>query len=41
MKQLGSLSIVLLLLGLLPAALPAGSVLVTTAEAKQAKQAPA
>jgi plastocyanin len=40
MKQLGYLSIVLLLLGLLPAALPEGSALVTIAEAQQAKVAP-
>jgi plastocyanin len=40
MKQLGYLSIVLLLLGLLPAALPDGSALVTIAEAQQAKMAP-
>src|SRR5712692_9007887 len=40
MKQLGYLSIVLLLLGLLPAALPEGSAPVTIAEAQQAKVAP-
>ena len=40
MKQLGYLSIVLLLLGLLPAALPDGSALVTIAEAQQAKMVP-
>ena len=41
MKQLGYLSIVLLLLGLLPAVLPEGSAPVTIAEAQQTKQAPA
>ncbi len=40
MKQLSSLSIVLLLLGLLPVALPEGSAPVNIAEAQQAKQAP-
>jgi len=35
MKQLGYLSIVLLLLGLLPAALPAGSVLAPSSAAGQ------
>jgi len=40
MKQLGYLSIVLLLLGLLPAALPEDSALVNIAEAQQAKVAP-
>lgn len=40
MKQLGYLCIVLLLLGLLPAALPAGAAPVTLAEAQQAQQAP-
>ena len=40
MKQLGYLSIVLLLLGLLPAALPEGPTLVTIAQAQQAKMAP-
>lgn len=40
MKQLGYLSIVLLLLGLLPTALPEGSALVTSAEAQQAQMAP-
>jgi plastocyanin len=40
MKQLSYLSIVLLLLGLLPAALPEDSALVNIAEAQQAKVAP-
>jgi plastocyanin len=40
MKQLGYLSVVLVLLGLLPAVLPEGSPLVTSAEAQQAKMAP-
>ena len=40
MKQLGYLCIVLLLLGLLPAALPGGSALVRIAEAQQASPAP-
>src|SRR5215468_9556740 len=41
MKQLSSLSIVLLLLGLLSAALPKGSASGTTAEAQPATPAPA
>ena len=40
MKQLSSLSIVLLLLGLLPGALPEGSAPVKSAEAQQAQVAP-
>ncbi|MBI3326643.1 MAG: hypothetical protein HYZ81_08070, partial [Nitrospinae bacterium] len=40
MKQLGYLCIVLLLLGLLPAALPSGSGPVKIAEAQQASMAP-
>jgi plastocyanin len=40
MKQLGYLSIVLVLLGLLPVALPEGSALVTIAEAQQARMTP-